>query len=187
MRRENLESRGPDRLSSARSSARSSAGFSLIEMLTTMSILAILLAIASPGLASLTSANALSAAQGELASAMVLARSEALKRSASVGLAATSPVRGAEFSGGWTIFVDANNNGVFDAGETIVRQQPAFHGDVRVAVTGGATVVAFNNRGFLTPSAMVTLTVCSSLVAKSYQLRVEPVGLADVVDSTGCP
>ncbi len=152
-----------------------------------MSILAILLAIASPGLASLTSANALSAAQSELASALMLARSEALKRGATVGLSATNPVGGAEFSGGWTIFVDSNGNGAFDAGETIVRQQPAFKGDVRVATSGGSTVLAFNGRGFLTPSAMVTFTVCSSLASKSYQVRVEPVGLTDVADGTGCP
>jgi type IV fimbrial biogenesis protein FimT len=155
-------------------------------MLTTMSVLAILLAIASPGLASLTSANALSAAQGELASAMMLARGEALKRGVSVGLAATSPVRGAEFSGGWTVFVDANGNGTFDTGEVIVREQPTFHGDVRVTTGSGVTVLAFNGRGFLTPSTTVNFTVCSSLTSKSYQVRVEPVGLADVVESTGC-
>jgi type IV fimbrial biogenesis protein FimT len=166
---------------------RRAAGFSLIEMLTTMSILAILLAIASPGLASLTSANSLSAAQGELAAAMMLARSEALKRSTPVGLSATVPLRGAEFSGGWTVFVDANGNGAFDAGETIVRQQPAVHGDVRIATAGGSTVLTFNGRGFLTPSAMVTFTVCSSLAAKSYRIRVEPVGLADVIETSGCP
>ena len=187
MPRENLTPCGPIRHGCAAFAARAAAGFSLIEMLTTMSILAIMLAIASPGLASLTSANALSAAQGELASAMVLARAEALKRGLPVGLAAATPVAGAEFSGGWTIFVDANGNGTFDAGETIVRQQPAFHGDVRVAASGGTTVLEFNGRGFLTPSAMVTFTVCSSMATKSYQVRVEPVGLADVLETTGCP
>ena len=187
MRRENLFPGGSCRVPFALSSARRAVGFSLIEMLTTMSILAILLAIASPGLASLTSANALSAAQGELASALMLARSEALKRGVPVALMATTPVAGAEFSGGWTVFVDANGNGTFDTGETIVRAQPPFHGDLRVATTGGATVVAFNGRGFLTPSTMVTFNVCSSLAAKSYQVRVEPVGLSDVVERTGCP
>ena len=185
MRREKLTPRGSARL--VLSSVRTVAGFSLIEMLTTMSILAILLAIASPGLASLTSANSLAAAQGELAAAMMLARSEALRRSTPVGVAAAVPLRGAEFSGGWTVFVDANGNGAFDAGETIVRQQPAVHGDVRIATGGGSTVLTFNGRGFLTPSAMVTFTVCSSLAAKSYRIRVEPVGLADVIETSGCP
>jgi hypothetical protein len=48
-------------------------------------------------------------------------------------------------------------------------------------------VIEFNGRGFLTPSAMVTFTVCSTLATKSYQVRLEPVGLADVIESSGCP
>ena len=152
-----------------------------------MSILAILLAIASPGLASLTSANSLSSAQGELAAAMMFARGEALKRGTPVGLAAIGPLNGAEFNGGWTIFVDANGNGAFDAGETIIRVQPAFRSDMRVSTSNGVTVLAFNGRGFLTPSAMVTFTVCSSRATKSYKIGVEPVGLTDVLETTGCP
>lgn len=152
-----------------------------------MSILGVMLAIASPGLASLTSANALSSAQSELAAAMMLARGEALKRGAPVGLAATSPVRGAEFSNGWTIFVDANGNGAFDSGEQVVREQPPFKGDVRIVTGSGATVVAFNGRGFLTPSTTVNFTVCSSQATRSYRVRLEPVGLADIAESTGCP
>ena len=152
-----------------------------------MSVLAITLMIASPGLASLTAANALSSAQGELASAIMLARGEALKRSTQVGLAAVAPVGGAEFSGGWVIFVDANGNGIFDAGEVVVREQPAFRSDVRVATSTGATTVAFNGRGFLAPFGAVTFTVCSDRAPKSYQVLVEPVGLADVAETTGCP
>ena len=156
-------------------------------MLTTVSILIILLAVASPGLASLISANSLSSAQGELAAAIMLARGEALKRGSAVGLIATNPAPGAEFNGGWTVFVDANANGVLDAGETIVRVQPAFRGDMRVTTAGGDTQIAFNGRGFLTPSAIVTVIVCSTLATKSYRVRLEPVGLSDVAESTGCP
>jgi type IV fimbrial biogenesis protein FimT len=162
------------------------AGFSLVEMLTTMSILAILLVVASPGLASLTTANTLSAAQSELAAAMMLARGEAMKRGTQVGLTAAAPVAGTEFTGGWTIFVDSNGNGVYDVGETIVRQQPAYHGDVSIATAGGATTIVFNSRGFLVPSSLVTFTLCSSAASKGYLLRVEPVGLTDVAETTGC-
>ena len=152
-----------------------------------MSILAILLAIASPGLASLTSANSLSTAQGELAASLMLARGEAMKRGNPVGLAALAPVTGSEFSAGWTIFVDSNGNGRFDAGETIVRQEPAQHSDVVIALTSGATAIVFNSRGFLSPSTLVTFNLCSPLATKGYTVRVEPVGLSDVSDSAGCP
>jgi len=187
VRRDTCLLNGSGRLSLTAKAVRRNAGFSLVEMLTTLSIIVILLAVASPGLASLTSANSLSSAQGELAAAMMLARGEALKRGLPVGLIATSPVRGAEFNGGWTVFVDDNGNGALDTGETIVRVQPAFRADMRVTTTGGETVLSFNGRGFLTPSATMTFAVCSTLAPKSYRIRIEPVGLADVLEATGCP
>jgi len=175
------------RFRSSAARLKATAGFSLVEMLTTMSILAILLAIASPGLASLTSANALASAQSELAAAMMMARGEAMKRGLQVGLTAAAPVAGTEFTGGWTVFVDSNANGVFDAGEQVVRQQAAYRTNVRISTSGGTTTVAFNARGFLVPSSLVTFTLCSAAATKGYQLRVEPVGLADLADTTGCP
>jgi len=152
-----------------------------------MSILAILLVVASPGLASLTSANSLSSAQSELAAAMMMARGEAMKRGTQVGLTALAPVAGTEFTGGWTIFVDSNGNGLYDVGEVIVRQQPAYRTDVRISTAGATTTLTFNSRGFLVPSSLVTFNLCSSAASKGYRLRVEPVGLADVAETTGCP
>ena len=166
----------------SRSPAARASGFSLIELLTTMSVLVVLLVIASPGLASLTSANAASAAQGELLAAMTLARGEAIKRGVQVGIAAG----GADLSGGWTIFVDANGDGRFDAGEIIVRQQPAFAGNLAVTALAGPGAIVFNGRGFLVPSSRVTIKVCSPAATKGYQVRIEPVGLADVAEVSGC-
>jgi type IV fimbrial biogenesis protein FimT len=187
VRHPNLQARAPA-LSFRRFDARLKiAGFSLVEMLTTMSILAILLVVASPGLASLTSANALSSAQSELAAAMMMARGEAMKRGAQVGLAATAPIAGTEFTGGWTVFVDSNGNGLYDVGEVVVRQQPAYRSNVQISTANRATTIAFSSRGFLVPSTLVTFTLCSSAATKGYQLRVEPVGLADVIETTGCP
>jgi len=175
------------RVSSDRVAAVRSAGFTLVEMLTTMSVLAVMLTIATPGLASLVAANALSSAQGELTSAIVLARTEALKRATQVGVAAVAPVRGAEFSGGWVVFVDANGNGLYDPGETVVRSQAALRSNVVVSTSTGATAIVFNGRGFVTPFASVVFAVCSSTASKSYQVLLEPVGLADVAETTGCP
>jgi type IV fimbrial biogenesis protein FimT len=186
VRHENCSFGRPACFALGRRTPRPATGFSLIEMLTTMSILAILLAIASPGLASLTSANALSSAQSGLAASLMLARGEAMKRGTTVGLAALAPVTGSEFSAGWTIFVDSNGNGRFDEGETIIRQEPAQHSNIIVSLSGNATVVAFNSRGFLTPSSLITISLCSPLATKGYIVRVEPVGLADVADSAGC-
>ena len=168
-----------------RCTAARAAGFSLIEMLTTMSVLVVLLVIASPGLASLTSANAASAAQAELLAAMTLARGEAIKRGVQVGIAAVNG--GTDLSGGWTVFVDADGNGRFDSGETIVRQRPAFTGNIAVTTLAGPSAIVFNGRGFLVPSSRITINICSPVALKGYQVRVEPVGLADVAETTGCP
>ena len=57
---------------------------------------------------------------------MMMARGEAMKRGVAVGVSAPRRRSAAPSSrGGWTVFVDSNGNGRFDAGETIVRQQPA--------------------------------------------------------------
>lgn len=170
-------------------------------MLTTISILVILLAVASPGLASLVAANSLSAAQSGLAASMMLARSEAVKRGVQAGVAATAPLSGNEFTGGWVVFIDANLNGRYDPQEVIVREQSALPADVRVSTASGATAVVFSPRGFLATQSAVDLSICrvrpvsqtggtgstpASSAGKGYRILIEPVGLADVGEMATC-
>ena len=162
-------------------------GFTLFELLITLIVAAVLLAIAVPSVSQFVESSRLRASQAELVSALTLARSEATKRGLNVVVqaAAVTPVAGKEFNEGWRVWVDADANGayVYSAGppiEEIVREYPAPTGNVRFATASGATRATFNSRGFLTTGEIV-FTVCGKPgVTKGYRIRLEPVGIADV-------
>ena len=168
-------------------SAGDVSGFTLIEMLVTVSIVAILLVVTVPGMGAFLAANAVSGSQNELTSTLVFARTEAIRRAANVVVSADVPTVSDEFSGGWTTFVDSNGNGVFDGGDTILRKHAALSGAAHIGSTGGVTAIGFNQRGFLTSAVPVTLTVCRSTAPRKGNLIiVEPVGLADVSELASC-
>jgi type IV fimbrial biogenesis protein FimT len=176
------------RVTPSRLAKRLCVGFTLVEMLTTMVVLAVVLAVVAPGLGSFISANRLGASQSELLSALALARSEATKRGKRVVVAATAPVSGAEFSGGWKVFVDEDQDGALSAGDTTVRDYPATAGAVKIKTAGGETAVTFTPRGYLAPLARMQFTVCGKAgVSKGYDILLEPLGLTDVQEMTSCP
>ena len=83
-------------------------GFTLIEMLTVVSILAILMAVVAPGLGSFLAGQRVKAAAYDLTAALLMARSEALKRNGSVRISRS----GSSWSNGWTVAVVANDTTV---------------------------------------------------------------------------
>ena len=162
-------------------------GFTMVELMVTLVVLAVMLAIAAPGLATFVNNSRLRATQGELMSALTLARSEATKRGAMVVVEALAPVVGKEFSGGWRVFVDLNDNGVRDVDEAEVRRYPALAGNQRFATVSGVSNATFNPRGFLKASARVEFTLCGQAGQdKGYRIKLEPVGLADVTEERTC-
>lgn len=93
---------------------RGSAGFTLLELMAVISIMAILAAIAIPGFGYLAASTKIKAASTELYLAMIRARAEAVKRNRPVAIMRT----GADWQGGWTIVSDTNNDGSYaDVGD----------------------------------------------------------------------
>ena len=112
-------------------------GVTLVELLVTLAIGAILLAIAVPGYAFLVSSSRLTTVTNNLVTAIHLTRSEAIKRGTRVTICKTgNPMAdppacdaAAEWHQGWLVFVDAGERGVINAGDTVLRVQgPASEG-----------------------------------------------------------
>jgi type IV fimbrial biogenesis protein FimT len=90
------------------------SGFTLIELMITLFIVGILLAVGVPSLKTFMQSNQLVAATNELISALHLARSEAIKLNARVSICESSNGKTCSTSGswkeGWIVFVDANGD-----------------------------------------------------------------------------
>lgn len=82
------------------------AGFTLVELMITIVIAAILLGIAIPNFTEIIVRNRMTAYANELVTALNLARSEAIKRGQPVVVRKTS----AEWEGGWRVFVDIDRS-----------------------------------------------------------------------------
>lgn len=103
---------------------RCARGLTLIELMVTIAVLAIVLAIGVPNFQGAMNSSRLSSAANELTSAVHLGRSEAIRRNRTVVLCRsetlTSCADDAQWNG-WIVFVDTNANGVVDAGEEIIK------------------------------------------------------------------
>lgn len=82
-------------------------GFSIIEVIIVVAVLAILTAVAAPSFQRFTSNSKVKTGAQDLYSAMLYARSEAIKRNANVTI---TPMNAADWSEGWTITTPAEAN-----------------------------------------------------------------------------
>lgn len=143
----------------ARSSRRRSQkgfqdGVTLIEMLVTLAVAAILLAAAVPSFTALVQNNRAAAQVNDLVGAMHTARGEAIKRGFPVTLCAssnqTSCSGGASWSGGWIVFQDGAATGNPQTPQAAddprwVRVWYPLEG--RSSLTGGVSYLRFHPNG----------------------------------------
>ncbi|WP_225607858.1 MULTISPECIES: GspH/FimT family pseudopilin [unclassified Pseudomonas] len=83
-------------------------GFTLVELLLTLAILAIALSIAAPNLSELLQNQRASTATHELRNALDFARESAAHSGQAISIAAT----GGDWAAGWEVFADSGNSGV---------------------------------------------------------------------------
>jgi type IV fimbrial biogenesis protein FimT len=96
---------------------QSEYGFTLLELIITLAIGAILLSLAMPSFRSIMGDSAITGTANDFVFALQTARSEAIKRSGVVGMCASPDPLAADatcgggYNGGWLIYSDVNNDG----------------------------------------------------------------------------
>ena len=109
--------------------ARHALGFTAIELLIVITILAVLTAMAVPSFGPMIERWRTNQAVNNITSTIYVARSEAIKRGGRVSVrkmangtdGCSFASTNQEWSCGWIIFVDADENGNLDAGEEILQ------------------------------------------------------------------
>ena len=142
-----------------------SRGFSLIELMVTISIVAILLAIAAPSFRDLVAGQRIKTASYDILSALTYVRSEAIKRNANVSLA---PATGG-WQSGWSM----------TTGSTTLSQHQAFPG---LTISGPSSAVIYGRDGRITSTSSPAFGVSSS-VSSSVPGRCVSVDLSGLPSS----
>lgn len=128
---------------------RKPRGVTLIELMVTVAILAILLGLAAPSFDSFILSGRLRALSNDMLSSVMLARSEAIKRNSIVRLCASSggaSCDGGSWGNGWIVVASAG-------GEVIHRHQRAPEGYSVVDEIGNLTAISFNSSGLAQSAA----------------------------------
>lgn len=138
------------------------AGFTIIELMVTLSVLAILLAVAVPSFMSSMETNRISSYLQEASAAIRYTRSEAIKRNQTATMCASSDQSTCtgSWNQGWIIFVDQNGDGSRAASEPLLRVKDGLASGY--AMTWSDTnsgYISFGGQGF-TANQQGTFKVC---------------------------
>lgn len=129
-------------------------GFTIVELMVTIAVATILLAVAAPNYTTFIRNSQLSDAVGEFMSAVNAARGNAIKQGINTFLV---PTTGTDWSTGWYVFADGNWDGVYTASDpkdVLIMQSPAPNSILTVSTpTGNGSTLTdgyllFNGSGY---------------------------------------
>jgi type IV fimbrial biogenesis protein FimT len=159
-------------------------GFSLIELLVVMAIMAILLAVSLPSFQQAIESNMTNSQAKLFLTTLSLARSEAIKRGGNVGICASSnglDCDAGAWNDGWLVFHDANEDangasGSVDGGDTVIRVFDPM-GSATVT-TFTANWMAYSALGYSATGGTQTLLICpaTGTAANARSIEIGPSG-----------
>jgi type IV fimbrial biogenesis protein FimT len=164
-------------------------GFSLIELLVTLGVLAILLVAAAPAMTGMILNNRMSSYSNDLMADLAIARSEALKRNQRIVICKNSDNNSScgtgNWQAGWLLYLDADSDTVLDAGETILRVRQALPGGYTINSAGIVDTLVVRPVGLSTPTG--TFRICDQRAGNFGRLiTISAAGRASVAPAT-CP
>ncbi len=171
-------------------------GFTLLELIITLAVAAILLATALPGFEAFIRDNRLTTQANVFVSALSLARSEAVRRGSHVIVCksanGTQCSNNNGFEQGWIVFADSNNNAVVDVNDEIIR---VFAGmPAGMTFTGNATINNYISYTANGTSTLIgggfqagTLTLCQETGSPGRRIILSAGGRVRVSTQPSCP
>ena len=157
-------------------------GFSLIELMVTVGILAILAALAGPSFQPLIDKWRVQQTVDNMKTTIYYARSEGIKRGGRIGIqknaqgtdGCTLAKTTQEWGCGWFVFADTNDNGTWQKDEEILQTTPALT-KINVIHNGGGANIKVNRYGKL-----------GSLNAKGFFFNPDSTGVASSATRSLC-
>ncbi len=167
----------------------SKKGFTLIELMITIVIVAVLLSLAGPSFIETIRNNRIQTNTDTLFTSLIVARSEALKRNQPVVLCRSSNGSACATSGGWEqgwlMYADESADNTLDAGEPIISVNGALlHGLTLRTGSNFTNRVVYRQDG--TSSQVDTFVLCDSEanLTRAREVVVSNVGRPRLVKTT---
>jgi len=149
-------------------------GFTLVELMVTLAVMVVLIAIAVPSFDSVRLSTRLNSYATALVASGQLARSEAIKRNAAVTLCVSADGASCSTSGQW------ETGWIVLSGTKVLLQQPAAAGGYQLRDSGGTSALTFQATGVGASPASITICRASPSANQARLVNISATGRTSV-------